>query len=96
VNFWDWIRVLNFLLTFAGFCIIVYKGVLKLTLEPETFSWERAMNGFWSLGTLIATGAAFYTHRPGSWTVFIFTVIPVVQLWVITKFKVKEETGYAK
>jgi hypothetical protein len=94
-DLWADIRILNFILFGIAWIILLYKGALKLTLDPKNFNWDRFMNFIWCFVAAEGTAEQLYlATKPGP-RVIVATVIGLLQIWIsLTKIHVKEEAGY--
>lgn len=80
---WFVLRIINFLILFVSFLILVYRGALKLTLDRAEFSWPRLMTLVWTFCACYSTGEIlFLDDVPGGPRVVFMTIVSLTQLWV--------------
>lgn len=84
-NLWSFegLRILNFIVLFIAWCIMVYRAVLKLIINHKAFSWPRMMNLIWTTAALYGIGEILYeADIPGGFRVFLTCGVAFVQLYV--------------
>lgn len=80
---WAVLRLVNFAILFVAFVFMVYKGVLRMTLNKNAFHWDKYMNLLWVLLACYSIGEVLYMDTPGGPRIFIQTLIALLQLYVV-------------
>ena len=62
---------------------MIYKGVLRITLNKNAFHWDKYMNLLWVLLGCYSIGEVLYMSAPGGPRILAQTIIAVVQLYVV-------------
>lgn len=90
-DLWEVLRIVNFLILFIAFMVMIYKGVFNLALKGE-IQWDRLMNLFWvSLG-VYSIGEVLYLSVQGGFRIIVMTLVGLLQLYVVVfRFKINKE-----
>jgi hypothetical protein len=83
---WDTLRLVDFLLTFVAFVILVYRGVFKMVFDRQYFYWDRLMNMVWCFVISFSTGQILYDHGnvAGGSRLWVTLCAALFQLYIVT------------
>ena len=90
-EFWDVLRIICFVMLFASFMILTYKGAFSLALDKDSFDWARFLNLSWILVTCYGIGELLFLDAPGGARLVALIVVAALNLYVaLFKFSIKE------
>jgi hypothetical protein len=82
-NFWLVIRVIDFVLVFVCFWVLMYRAANKLAFHPLYFSWDRMANLVWCFAVTFSLGEVLYQNIQGGIRVLVTTFAILFQAWVV-------------
>lgn len=83
-DFWDAVRIVNFVILLIAFMVMLHKGILKMILDGrESFDWDRFCNFCWTLLACYSIGEVLYQIVGGGPRVLLQTAMALLQLWVV-------------
>lgn len=88
---WEAVRVINFIILFASFVVMVYKGALHLVLE-EKIHWDKLVNLAWVVIAIYSIGEVLYLSAVGGFRIFLMTALSIFQLYVVVFHYHREES----
>lgn len=92
---WEVLRYLNWIILFAAWLIMLYRGVLNWVKFRMSFDWARFTNLAWTTLAVYSIGEVLYQHANGGPRVIGQTGVALLQLWVVIfKFGVDESLPY--
>lgn len=82
-GFWDILRLVNFVILFAAFVLLVYKATLRLALEPHNFHMDRLVNLAWTTLALYSIGEVLYSDVTGGPRIVFAFLVAAFQLYAV-------------
>lgn len=83
-DFWNIVRVVNFIILFIAFMVMMHKGLLKMILDGrESFDWDRFTNLCWTILAIYSIGEVIYQVIGGGPRVLLQTAMALLQLYVV-------------
>lgn len=96
-NAWQWLRMINFVILFIAFMVMMYKGAYRLFVDPESFNPERMMNLVWTTVVILGTGEVLYQDTRGGVRIIVTCAAAILQLYLaVFKFKAIPGHEYVK